>query len=259
MHVFVSDRGRVGGELADDFLEDVLECHEALDVAVFIDHEGQAAAVALERVQLRGQRRAFRHEIRLARACQLHQALACQRVAGQFLRHAFHVDDADEVVEFAVVQRQPRVWCLAQLVEDVFPVVLDVDRGDLLPRHHDVVHRDVLEIEDGQQHLAVTRRDHRSRLGDHGAQFLGRHRATVRTHRFHAEDTQESVRRLVSEPGDGRGDEYQHFINVGGRQRHRVGLERCIDLGREFAEHDHEHRQHRHGDRDGMFEMRALR
>ena len=46
--VLVHHRRRVGRELADDLFEDVLERDEALDVAVFVDHEGEPAAVALE-------------------------------------------------------------------------------------------------------------------------------------------------------------------------------------------------------------------
>ena len=72
MHVLVRDGGRIRGELADDLLEDVLERDEALDVAVFVDDEREAAAVALELVELHGERRAFRHEVRLPRARQLY-------------------------------------------------------------------------------------------------------------------------------------------------------------------------------------------
>ena len=49
MHVLVRHGGRIGGEFADDLLEDVLERDETLDVAVFVDHEREAAAIALER------------------------------------------------------------------------------------------------------------------------------------------------------------------------------------------------------------------
>ena len=136
MHVFVRDGRGVGGELADDLLEDVFERHEPLDVAVFVDDERQAPAVALELVELHGERRAFGHEVGFARAGDLDQPLARQRVARQLLRHALHVQDADQVVELALVHRQARVRRLAQLVEDVFPVVVDVDRGDVLARDH---------------------------------------------------------------------------------------------------------------------------
>ena len=94
-------RGRVGGELADDLLQQVLERHQALDVAVFVDDEGQAPAGALELRQLLRQRGALGHEVGLARRGDLHQLLARQRVARQFLRDALHVQHADDVVEVA--------------------------------------------------------------------------------------------------------------------------------------------------------------
>ena len=50
-----------------------------------------------------------------------------ERAARQLLRDALHVQDADDVVELAVVHGQARVRRLPQLVEQVFPVLVDVD------------------------------------------------------------------------------------------------------------------------------------
>ena len=46
-------------DLADDLLEQVLERHQSLDVAVLVDDEREAPAVALELRQLLRQRRSF--------------------------------------------------------------------------------------------------------------------------------------------------------------------------------------------------------
>ena len=48
VHILVHHGRRVGGELADDFLENILDCHQTLNVAVLIDHERHAALVALK-------------------------------------------------------------------------------------------------------------------------------------------------------------------------------------------------------------------
>jgi hypothetical protein len=56
VHVLVHHGRGIGGEFADDLLEDVLERHQSLDVAVFVDHEGHAALVALKIQQLRVER-----------------------------------------------------------------------------------------------------------------------------------------------------------------------------------------------------------
>ena len=73
MHVLVHHGRGIGGELADDLLEDVLERHQSLDVAVLVDHECHAALVALEIQELRIERRARRDEVGVARARGLDQ------------------------------------------------------------------------------------------------------------------------------------------------------------------------------------------
>ena len=74
LHILVRDRSRVGGEFPDDLLEDVLERDQACDIAVFVDHEGEAPARALELRQLLRQRRAFGHEVGLTRCGQIPSA-----------------------------------------------------------------------------------------------------------------------------------------------------------------------------------------
>ena len=176
VHVLVGHGRRIGGEFADDLLQQVLERHQALDVAVLVDDECQAAPVALEVGQLHVERGALGHEVRFAAARQLDQPLARQRAAHQFVGHALHVQQADEVVELAVVHRQSRVRRLASWSRMSSQLSPHVDAGDLLARDHDVVHRHAPEVEDRQQHLAVARRDHRRGLGHHRAQLLGAER-----------------------------------------------------------------------------------
>src|ERR1700716_1256325 len=49
--------------------------------------------------------------------------LAVEGAAHQLVRHALHVQQADEVVELAFVHRQARVGSLPQLIEDVLPAL----------------------------------------------------------------------------------------------------------------------------------------
>ena len=63
------------------------------------------------------------------------------------MRDFLHVQDADDVVEIALADRQPRVRRRAQRVEDRVPVVADVDVRDLAARDHDVVDPDRLQAE----------------------------------------------------------------------------------------------------------------
>ena len=113
----------------------------------------------------------------LARRGDLDQPLAREGAARELLRDALHVQNADQVVELAVVHRQARVRCLAQRDRGCPPSSWRVSMaGDLLARNHDVIDHDALEIENRQQHLAVARRHQRAALGDHGAQLIGRER-----------------------------------------------------------------------------------
>ena len=85
-------------------------------------------------------------------------------------------------------------------LEDILPVLGDVDRRDLLARNHDVVDRDALQIEDRQQHLAVALRDQRARFGDHRAQLIGAQRLVGVVLPRDTEKAQESVGDAIGEP-----------------------------------------------------------
>jgi hypothetical protein len=40
---------------------------------------------------------------------------------------------------------------------DLFRVIVEVNADNLVMRHHDVINRDLFEIEDAEQHLPVAR------------------------------------------------------------------------------------------------------
>ncbi len=148
------------------------ERHQPLDVAVLVDDEGHAALVALKIQQLRIERGARRHEVRLAGAGRLGQRIAIQAAARQLVHHLLHVQDADDAVDFPSIHRQPGVLALAQLFDDPVPVVVDIDADDLVARHHDVFDGGVFQIQDADQHLLVAMRNHGAGLRHDGAQFL---------------------------------------------------------------------------------------
>ena len=50
------------GDVADDFLENILERDEAHDDAIFVDDEGEMRLALQERLELLLHRRGFRHE-----------------------------------------------------------------------------------------------------------------------------------------------------------------------------------------------------
>src|SRR3954465_14141621 len=56
--------GRLCRELADDLLDDVLDRHQSLELAVFIHHETEALPVCLKLLQLRQKWRSDGDEVR---------------------------------------------------------------------------------------------------------------------------------------------------------------------------------------------------
>ena len=82
---------------------------QADDVAVFVDHEREATARALELRQLLRERRALGYEVGLACRGELAQPLVGKTAARELLCDALHMQDADDVVELLLVDRQARV------------------------------------------------------------------------------------------------------------------------------------------------------
>ncbi len=136
---------------------------------------------------------------------------------------------------------------------------VDVDGGDLLARHHDVVHRDAPEIQDRQQHLAVARRDDRRRLRDHGAQLLGAQGLIAAAAAPHAKNAQEAVSEDIGQPQRRAGDQHQSPVDARGVQRHPFRVGGRIDLGRELAEDDDDDGERHARERHGVTLARALR
>ena len=89
----------LGRELADDFLEDVFERHETLEIAVFVDDESDAPPQAAKTQQLVVERRSFGREERLAAHGNVAQAIARQAASRQLVGDEAHVDDSLHAVE----------------------------------------------------------------------------------------------------------------------------------------------------------------
>ena len=259
MHVLVRHGGRIGRELANDLLEDVLQGHEPLDIAVLIHHEGEPAPVALKVRELDCEGGSLRHEVWLAAARDLKQPLAGQGIACQLLGHALHVQNADEVVELAVEDRQPRVRSEAQLIENVLPAFGHVDTADLLPGDHDVVHRHLAEIKDREQHLAVTGGHHRSGFGHDNPQLLGTEAMRIAGGAHDAEEAQKAVRGAARQPQDRTSAHHECAVDIGRAQRHRLGMRRPEDLRCELAENDHHDGERDAGQRQCEVQVGSLR
>jgi len=143
-------------ELSDDLFEDVFERDDAAYVAVFVDHDADPPLLLLEVQQLGGKRSIFRHEIGFVTGFE--QAFLGQLVMAEQASNLSHVDDALDLVDVVAEHRQTRVWRGAQLADDRFQIVIEIDPGDLVTRDHDVVDGDPLQIENAEQHALPIQR-----------------------------------------------------------------------------------------------------
>lgn len=138
-------------EVADDLFEDVLQRDDADHLAIFVDHHADTALLLLEVHQLGRQRRAFRHEIRLHAG--LAEILLGQAALGQQARDLAHVHDPFDLVDVVAVDRQAGVAGGAQLLDDDLEFVVEVDAFDFVARDHQVVDRDLLQVQQAEQHV----------------------------------------------------------------------------------------------------------
>src|SRR6185436_15002158 len=109
MRIDTAERGlRLRRELADHLFENVLERHEALQVAILVDDEGDAPPEPAEPQQLLVERRSLRREERLAAGRDLPQPLARQAAGRELVGNEAHVHDAVHAVELSLEQRHAR-------------------------------------------------------------------------------------------------------------------------------------------------------
>ena len=129
---FLMHACHVGGELADNLLEDILQRDQAFHIAVLIDHDAGAPFLLLKVEQLRMQRRRLGDEVGLPSF--LHDRGLGDLVLGQEARRVAQVQHADDVVDVAFEDRHPGMLAGADLREDVVQFVFEVDAHHLVAR-----------------------------------------------------------------------------------------------------------------------------
>ena len=248
--------GRVGGELADDFLEDILDCHETLDIAVFVDDETDAALVLAEIDQLRGQRRALRNEVALAR--QFHQAFGIELVLHQQRQDSAQQRGADQVVDISGVNRDAGVGKIGDQLQGFVPVVLEVDADDFAARHHDVVDGDLFQVEYAEQHIAVRIRNEAAGLVDRNAQFGRVQRIVVAAVAGQQEQPEYQLGKPVDD-GDQRIQQFrQWLVDVSRRKRDSLRIGCRQGFWRDLGEQQQYQREQSCRDGDSRLAIEAI-
>src|SRR3569623_3618421 len=132
----------------------------------------------------------------------------------------------DALIDAVAVERQTGVLAGGEQPEDVVQIAVEVDADDFTARHHDVVDRNVLEVEDAEQHTLVAAWNQRTRFIDHGAQLLAAELLNRRLGGREARELQKGIGYAVGEP--------DHRINDPQQRRESSGGGKCGALRLEY-------------------------
>ena len=135
-------------DLADDLLEQVLERHQPGRPAVLVDHDRHLHLAALEFLQELGHALGLGHEHR-----RTHEARDRLPVRVRFgdEDQVLDEDDALDVVEILVEDRDARILLLAEERPQLAESRIRRDGNDVWTRRHDLAHEGVAEIDDRLQ------------------------------------------------------------------------------------------------------------
>ena len=121
-------------DLADDLLDQILDRHQPVDAAEFVDHHRDVGAGLPHLHEQIKDRHRRRNEQHLAQ-----QTLQPGGATiGNRPEHVLDVHEADHVVERLAIDRHARVAVLDHAFDDFGERLVDVERDNVDARHHDV-------------------------------------------------------------------------------------------------------------------------
>jgi hypothetical protein len=235
-------------DLADDLLEHVLQGADPENGTLALAHDGQMAPPAPELAQgvHHGQVGADEGH-RADRVLEDHDPLA-----GIHVKEILRVEDADDSIERALVDRDARVARVAHVVHQVLGRDAALDGEDLLAGDHHVADPGPRETEDVAEDPARVGPDlsRLPRLGDQERELLGR---VDRVGLTRGRDAQHP-----DEPVSGAVHHHEHEVEDAsedqqGRRAQQRGRARPVEgdrLWRQLAHHDVEEGDDREGERD---------
>ena len=169
-------------DLADHHFEQVLDGHQPVGAAIFVDHDGHVHARGAHGLQQVPHRHEGGHEHGVAQDVEPGELLAQDgrhqlyrhflggvgHLLGDLAQRVLDVDEADDVVEIVVIDRQARMAHLAEFGDQRAQIDIDIDGLDVAALHHDVVDRHVGELEHVLQDGALALGE----IGSFGAALL---------------------------------------------------------------------------------------
>ena len=110
------------------------------------------------------------------------------------------MQNADDLVDIVAVHGQSGVFTFLDDAFDVTDVIVQIDANDLIVRHHYVIDRDLLEIENADQHPTVSIRNSATGLVHDGAQLFLRQRMRSRVAATHTKQVQDTIGGDICQP-----------------------------------------------------------
>ena len=207
--------------------------------------------------QLPVQWRALRDEIRLAD--QSFECFAVELAVQQGMHRAPRVHESDHVIDAAAIHQDTRIGHLLQLFEDHVERVVQIDAIDLAAWHHDVVDRDLFQVEDVQQHLLMALRDHRAGLVDHGSQLFATQCIALGILGEDPQQAQHRVGHQVDQPDQRKQQAQQRCVDPRRGEGKAFRVQGSHGLGRNLGENQHHQGQQPRGNCDRAFAAKADR
>ena len=193
-------------QLARDRLDQVLQRHDALHLAVLVDHAGQVRGAGAELVQQFHAGDALGHvELRFER-----QARALRGPVAQLVQQpAARAHDAEHLIQPAPHQREARESRFADAPQVFLRRQVEVETDHFGARHHQRADPPVVETEQVAHHGVLLQLDHAGAgaFGEHGVDLvLGHRRRRIFRDAQHAQQRMRRQRQQAHERprGDGQ-------------------------------------------------------
>ena len=225
-------------DLADDLLEQVLDRHETRRATVLVEHDRDVDLAPLELVQQVVDRHRLGHEYR--RPQQRSECRARLRSVLQDRQQVFRVQDADDLVDRLLEDRDPRVALLDHDTDRLVQGRRCGQGDDRDARGHHLVQAPVAQLDDRVDHLLLL-----------GLQHALLPAPLHDQHQLLGADLCLGPDLCAEHPGDGGGDPReegdergedprQEIDRTGQRHREALGMREGERLGHELAEDDRE-------------------
>src|SRR5438874_4033114 len=236
--------------LADDLLDQILDRHEPAGAAVLVDDDRNVDLVLLhvakELVDLLG----LWDELSRSHVRPDLDVLLPAREAPEEI---LHVEDADDVVRRALVERDTRVADVRDDLEDLVGRRIDVYRDDVRARDHDLVHRLLRDGEDRREHALLALLKYALGLSGLDQRFdlvLGHERqSNLRV--YAAEGSGDQPGEVEQESDERSRDPGHELEGPDEHEEHALGVTCANGSRNEYPEEHRDEREDRDGDGDG--------